>query len=105
MKVIYRASYVGSSMPSLDISPSQYLHLFTKLEALQTYSFEIFTEASSCRYDQLLTPFPALCPSLENERYGVKIPSLLFLVTSLHLGVTQESEQKTLLLPSKSPEI
>lgn len=57
----------GSSMPSLDTPNSQYLHLSTKPEASQTHSFEIFTEASSCRYDQLLTPFPAHCPSLENE--------------------------------------
>ena len=105
MKVIYRASYVGASIPSLDTSPSQFLHLFTKLEALQTDPFKIFTGVSSCKYGQLLAPFPAHCPSLENERYGMKIPSLLFLVTSLHLGVTQESEQKTLLLPRKSLEI
>ena len=62
------------------LSFSWYVDVITHLEALQTH-YWIFMEASSCRHDQSLTPFPAPLLSLENaSNHG-----LVFLLTSLIL--------------------
>ena len=62
---------------------------------LLPHTIGIFMEASSFRWDQLLSPFPAPLPSLENEGWCWKFQasnhSLVFLVTRLHSGVHQES--------------
>ena len=63
----------------------------------ELYTLRIFREASSCRYDVSLTPFPAPLPSLENGKWGWKFQAsnhgLIFLVTSLHPGAHPESPQ------------
>ena len=57
------------------VSPYQYADVFSNPEALRTtYNWD-FMEASSCRHDQSLTPFPAPLPSLEDAGRGLKIPS------------------------------
>ena len=69
----------------------------------------ILTEASSPGHGQPLPPFSALFPSQESRGRGtrLRIPSLVFLVASLH-QVPFDSpprvtslEQKTLVLPRK----
>lgn len=67
-----------------EVSSPRTVNVFTNPEAPWT----------PCRrHDRSLTPFPVLCPSQKNWKAGLKIPSLLFLVTRPHPKAIQEPTQ------------
>lgn len=62
---------VGASVPwSWGLSPSWHQDVFTNLEASQTHYCWDFMEASSHKYGQLLTSFPAPLSSFEDRGWA-----------------------------------